>query len=588
MQQVDFTTLTAACCELRSQWLPARIEQVVQQDRFTVYMALRTLDHRGWLSLSWHPQAARICMGTPPPKGADTFTFSQQLRHQLNGLALIAVEPIADWERVIDLQIGQRPQAPVDWHVYVEIMGKYSNVILTNGENRIVTAAHQVSAQQSSVRPIQTGDLYQPPPHLTDPIPTVSESFEHWQRQVGLVPGPLKRNLLKTYRGLSSALVLSMLSSIDLKPDQSTETLQEADWQRLFQVWQAWLSALESQSFTPGWCPSRGYTVLGWNITRSAADIQTLLDDYYSQQLGEQVFKQLRHQLQQKVKGHLKKLNTKAKTFQDQLKASDTAEIYRERADLLMAHLHEWQVGMKTLTLTDFESGEPRTLTLNPEKNAVQNAQAWYKRHQKLKRSRAQVQPLLEEVLSEVAYLEQVEASIQQLEQFEDAADLLTLHDIRDELILQNYFPKLEYRKDAPPEIPFYQYQSPSGWELLIGRNNRQNDLLTFRTAATYDLWFHTQEIPGSHVLLRLEAGSVAEPEDMQFAANMAAYYSRARQSHQVPVIYTESKNVYKPKGAKPGMVIYKHEQVIWGQPQSVKDQVHGSGSGLGCADSVP
>lgn len=579
MQQVDFTTLTAACCELRSQWLPARIEQVVQQDRFTVYIALRTLDHRGWLALSWHPQAARICMGTPPPKGADTFTFSQQLRHQLNGLALIAVEPIADWERVIDLQIGQRPQAPVDWHVYVEIMGKYSNVILTNGENRIVTAAHQVSAQQSSVRPIQTGDLYQPPPHLTDPIPTLSESFEHWQRQVSLVPGPLKRNLLKTYRGLSSALVLSMLSSIHLQPDQSTETLQETDWQQLFKVWQDWLSALESQSFMPGWCPSGGYTVLGWDIIRSAADTQTLLDDYYCQQLGEQVFKQLRHQLQQKVKGHLKKLNTKAKTFQDQLKASDTAETYREKADLLMAHLHEWQVGMKTLTLTDFESGEPRTLALNPEKNAVQNAQAWYKRHQKLKRSRAQVQPLLEEVLSEVAYLEQVEASIQQLEQFEDAADLLTLHDIRDELILQNYFPKLEYRKDSPPEIPFYQYQSPSGWELLIGRNNRQNDLLTFRTAATYDLWFHTQEIPGSHVLLRLEAGSVAEPEDMQFAANMAAYYSRARQSHQVPVIYTESKNVYKPKGAKPGMVIYKHEQVIWGQPQSVKDQAHGSGS---------
>lgn len=579
MQQVDFTTLTAACCELRSQWLPARIEQVVQQDRFTVYIALRTLNHRGWLSLSWHPQAARICMGTPPPKGADTFTFSQQLRHQLNSLALIAVEPIADWERVIDLQIGQRPQAPVDWHVYVEIMGKYSNVILTNGENRIVTAAHQVSAQQSSVRPIQTGDLYQPPPHLTDPIPTLSESFDHWQRQVSLVPGPLKRNLLQTYRGLSSALVLSMLSSIHLQPDQSTETLQETDWQQLFQVWQDWLSALESQSFTPGWCSSGGYTVVGWDITRPAADTQTLLDEYYCQQLGEQVFKQLRHQLQQKVKGHLKKLNTKAKTFQDQLKASDTAETYREKADLLMAHLHEWQVGMKTLTLTDFESGEPRTLALNPEKNAVQNAQAWYKRHQKLKRSRAQVQPLLEEVLSEVAYLEQVEASIQQLEQFEDAADLLTLHDIRDELILQNYFPKLEYRKDAPPEIPFYQYQSPSGWELLIGRNNRQNDLLTFRTAATYDLWFHTQEIPGSHVLLRLEAGSVAEPEDMQFAANMAAYYSRARQSHQVPVIYTESKNVYKPKGAKPGMVIYKHEQVIWGQPQSVKDQVHGSGS---------
>lgn len=567
----------AACSELRSHWLPARIEQVIQRDRFTVCIALRTLNDRGWITLSWHPQAARICMGIPPPKGADTFTFSQQLRHQLNGLALIAIEPITDWERVLDLQIGQRPQAPIDWHVYVEIMGKYSNVMLTNAEHRIVTAAHQVSTQQSSVRPIQTGDMYQPPPHLTDPMPTLSESFEHWQRQVALVPGPLKRNLLKTYRGLSSALVLSMLSVVDLKPNQSTEYLQEADWQRLFQVWQDWLSTLDSQSFTPGWCRSEflSYTVLGWQITHPATDTQTLLDEYYTQQLGEQVFKQLRHQLHQKVKGHLKKLNTKAKTFEDQLKASDTAETYREQADLLMAHLQEWQLGMKTLTLTDFESGEPRTLTLNPEKNAVQNAQAWYKRHQKLKRSRAQVQPLLEVVQEEIAYLEQVEASIQQLEEYKDTADLLTLHEIRDELILQNYFPKLEYRKESPTEIPFYQYQSPSGWELLIGRNNRQNDLLTFRTATAYDLWFHTQETPGSHVLLRLEAGTIPEPEDMQFAANMAAYYSRARQSHQVPVIYAKSKHVYKPKGAKPGMVVYKHEQVIWAQPQAVVDRVH-------------
>ena len=551
MQQVDFTTLIATCSELRSHWLPARIEQVVQQDRFTIYIALRTLNHRGWLSLSWHPQAARICIGTPPPKGTDTFTFSQQLRHQLNGLALIAIEPIADWERVVDLHIGPRPQAPVDWHVYVEIMGKYSNVILTNAEDRIVTAAHQVSQQQSSVRPIQTGDIYQPPPHLTDPIPTLDESFDHWQRQVALVPGPLKRNLLKTYRGLSSALVLSMLCEVDLNPEQSTEQLQAPDWQRLFQVWQDWLSAVDTQSFVPGFCQldRRHYSVLGWGITHPVPDTQTLLDEYYTQQLGEQVFKQLQHQLQQKVKGHLKKLNTKAKTFLTQLSASDTAETYREQADLLMAHLHEWQLGMKTLTLNDFESGEPRTLTLNPEKNAVQNAQAWYKRHQKLRRSRTQVRPLLQAVQDEIAYLEQVEASIQQLEEYQDAADLLTLHEIRDELILQNYFPKLEYRKESPTEIPFYQYQSPSGWELLIGRNNRQNDLLTFRTATAYDLWFHTQEIPGSHVLLRLEAGAVPEPEDMQFAANMAAYYSRARQSHQVPVIYTESKHVISPKG---------------------------------------
>jgi predicted ribosome quality control (RQC) complex YloA/Tae2 family protein len=577
VQQVDFTTLMAACCELRSHWLPARIEQVVQRDRFTICMGLRTLQNRGWLTLSWHPQAARLCMGSPPPKGTDTFTFSQQLRHQLNGLALIAIEPIADWERVIDLQIGQRPQAAVDWHLYIEIMGKYSNVILTNTEDRIVTAAHQVSSQQSRVRPIQTGDIYQPPPHLKDPIPTLSESFEHWRQRVALIPGSVKQNLLKTYRGLSSALVFSMLSAAALTPNPVTEELQEQEWQRLFQVWQDWLLTLEKQTFAPGLreaspndSKALGYSVLGWGITHPFLDTQTLLDDYYTRQLGEQTFQQLQQQLQQKVKAHLQKLQAKAQTFQAQLSAAETAETYREQADLLMAHLHTWQPGMTTLTLTDFASGEPRTLILNPEKNAVQNAQAWYKRHQKLKRSHAQVQPLLQAVQDEIAYLEQVEASIHQLEAYQEPTDLLTLHDIRDELIAQNYFPKQEYGKTNSTAIPFYQYQSPSGWLLLIGRNNYQNDQLTFRTATAYDLWFHTQEIPGSHVLLRLAAGAVPEPEDLQFAANMAAYYSRARQSHQVPVIYTESKHVYKPKGAKPGMVVYKQEQIIWGQPQQV------------------
>jgi predicted ribosome quality control (RQC) complex YloA/Tae2 family protein len=103
---------------------------------------------------------------------------------------------------------------------------------------------------------------------------------------------------------------------------------------------------------------------------------------------------------------------------------------------------------------------------------------------------------------------------------------------------------------------------------VLVGRNNRQNDQLTFRTAGDYDLWFHTQEIPGSHVLLRLRPGSAPDAVDLQCAANLAAYYSRARQSEQVSVVYTEPKHVYKPKGAKPGMTVYKHERTLWAQPK--------------------
>ncbi len=602
MQPVDFTTLTAACCELRSDWVPGRTEQVYQRDRYTIALALRTLKSRGWLTISWHPQAARICLGDPPPKTPDTFTFSDQLRHQLSGLALVAIDAIAPWERVLDLQFARRPGDPASFHLYVEIMGKYSNVILTGADNLIVTAAHQVSNQQSSIRPIQTGQPYEPPPSLTGNFPSLSESPERWQERVSLVPGALQRQLLKSYRGLSPALVRSMVQAANLDPDQPTESLTTSDWQKLFHRWQEWLQTLgigelgvpspqspvpspqspvpyaqspvpSPQSpvpnpFQPGWT-DQGYTVLGWGMIKPAKNLQTLLNNYYTAELNQQDFAQLRHQLSQKLGSILEKLRQKASTFTERLQQSDQADQYRQQADLLMAHLQNWEPGMKTITLLDFETSKPVTIPLNPEKNAVQNAQALYKRHQKLKRARNAVEPLLKEVQAEIQYLEQVEASLTQLDAYKAPEDLQTLQEIREELIQQGYLDAPEQRsRDVRDVSEPYRYQTPSGFELLIGRNNRQNDQLTFRTAGDYDLWFHTQEIAGSHVLMRLQAGTIPDEADLQFAADLAAHYSRGRQSEQVPVVYTEPKYVYKPKGAKPGMAIYKQERILWGRPQ--------------------
>ncbi len=571
MQAVDFTTLTAACVELQQSWIPARTEQVYQRDRYTISLALRTLSQRGWLTISWHPQAARVCLDRPPPRTPDTFTFSDQLRHQLGGFALIAVEAIAPWERVLDLQFAKRPGEDPLWHLYLEIMGKYSNVVLTDAGNQIVTVAHQVTAAQSSIRTVETGQLYQPPPPLTGTLPKLSESLTSWQERVSLVPGAIKRQLLKSYRGLSPNLIVSMLQAAQIEPERSTDSLDESDWQRLFQRWQEWLQRLEEGNFSPSWT-ALGYTVLGWQAIEPAKQVHPLLSTYYTDKLNQGEFKQLRHQLLQKITNFLKKLQVKADSFTRRLQESEEADAYRQQADLLMAHLYNWQPGMKSITLSDFETGKPVKITLNPEKNAVQNAQALYKLHQKLKRARGAVEPLLQDVVSEINYLQQVEASLNQLEDYSNPEDLQTLEEIREELIQQKYLQaKQHHRGSSSDESQPYRYLTPSGFLLRIGRNNSQNDRLTFRTATDYDLWFHTQEIPGSHVLLRLEPGTVPDEVDLQYAADLAAYYSRARQSEQVPVVYTQPKYVYKPKGAKPGMAIYKQEQVLWGRPQVAK-----------------
>ncbi|WP_339461642.1 Rqc2 family fibronectin-binding protein [Nodularia spumigena] len=579
MQPVDYTTLTASCSELRAHWLPSRLEQVYQRDRYTIAVALRTLKQRDWLEISWHPQAARICIGEPPPRLPDTFTFSQQLVHQLGGLALVDIQAIAPWERVVDLQFARRPGEEALYHIYVEVMGKYSNAILTDASNMIITAAHQVGQHQSSVRPIQTGQPYETPPKLTGPVPSLSETPERWQERVSLVPGAIKRQLLKSYSGLSSALVESMVIAADLAPETTTDQLKPEDWQRLFARWQEWLQALELNKFQPAWT-ANGYTVMGWGAVAPEKNIQTLLNRYYTDQSNQQVFAHLRHQLNQKLHNILVKLRNKGQTFSERLQQSDQADEYRAKADLLMSNLQKWQPGMKEIILPDFETDQPIAIALQPDKNAVQNAQRLYKQHQKLKRARAAVEPLLFDVQSEISYLEQVEAAIAmlaegiaQIENYQAAADLQALEEIRDELIGQKYLEDPGYRSRSASETAatnFHRYRTPNNFEVLIGRNNRQNDQLSFRVAGDYDLWFHAQEIPGSHLLLRLEPGAVPEAADLQFVANLAAYYSRARQSEQVPVVYTQPKHVYKPKGAKPGIAIYKQERILWGQPQLV------------------
>ncbi|TAF57554.1 MAG: fibronectin/fibrinogen-binding protein [Oscillatoriales cyanobacterium] len=581
MQPVDYTTLKALAIELRDRWIPSRLEQVYQLDRTRLALALRTIERRAWLHICWHPQAAHVAIGDAPPKGADTFTFSDQLRHQLKGLALVEVADIAPWERVLDFRFARRPGDAIIWHLYVEIMGQYSNAILVDRDAAIVTAAHQVSSQQSSVRPILTGKPYEIPPSLTDPSPSLTEGFERWRDRVALVPDTLRRNLTRTYRGVSSSLADTLAIAVGLNPNASTATLTPEDWQNLFQVWCHWLHRLETGVFQPV-ITATGYTVLGDlsadqtdpQVDRTAThdtSIQTIVFDYYRSRLDQQTFTQVRHQLSQKVTQALKKLTVKRDGFAQRLTESADADAYRQQADLLMAHLHEWQPGMTAIVLQDFETGDPVTIPLNPEGNAVYNAQRLYKKHQKLKRARNAVQPLLEEVQAEIAYLEQVDATIATIDRYHNATDLEALEDIRDELIEQGYIAAPQHHVRRPPDRDnFHRYHSPSGYEILIGRNNSQNDRLTFRVANDYDLWFHTQEIPGSHVLLRLKPGAVADPADMQHVANLTAYYSRAQHSEAVPVVYTAPRHVYKPKGAKPGIAIYKHEQVIWGQPQQV------------------
>jgi predicted ribosome quality control (RQC) complex YloA/Tae2 family protein len=573
MQQVDFTTLTAAVRELQPEWIPSRVEQVYQRDKFTLSLGLRTLDKRGWITISWHPQAARIHLCDSPPRTPDTFTLSQQLRSVLGGLAMTEMTMGTPWERMVYLKFARRPGEDPLYHLYIEAIGKYSNLTLTDADDLIITTAHQVSNKQSSVRTIETGRPYEFPPAQTDPMPKLDEPIDRWIERVSLIPDRLNRRLVKSYRGLSTVLMNGMITTAGFDPDRTTDTLSSTDWEKLFELWQIWLRTLtqvDSYRFQPA-LTSNGYSVMGWEAVTPIDTVNQLLNTYYTQILDREEFDRLKHQLTQKLITILAKLRVKANAFTTRLQESTGADEYRAHADLLMAHLQEWTPGLQSIVLNDFETEQPVTIRLEPEKNAIQNAQFLYKKHQKLKRAKLAVLPLLNEVQAEINYLEQVEASILQVQDspLNDVGEMVqTLLETKEELINTGYLATPDrIAKTELAETKPHSLKTPSGFELLIGRNNRQNDRVTFKLATDYDLWFHAQEIAGSHGLLRIPPGAVAEESDLQFTANAVAYYSRARQSQAVAVVYTAPKNVYKPKGAKPGMVIYKHEQILWGYP---------------------
>jgi predicted ribosome quality control (RQC) complex YloA/Tae2 family protein len=573
MQPVDVTTLSAVREELRSHWLPARVEQLRQEDSFSVQILLRTLDQSAWLVCSHHPQSARIHMRQfrdrgPTQKPPNPQAFISQLQDCLQGKVLVQIEQPA-WERVLILHFASRPDQPATHRLYVEIMGKYSNLVLTDAEaqNTILNCAHVVTDTQSRLRPMGPGDRYSPPPPLTSPEPSLAIPFTAWQARVSLLPKSLDQSLIQSYRGISKSLTHQMLTQAQISVTAKTQDLSEAQWQSLFCSWTNWLTTMQSGLFKP--CLSAtGYSVLGWGCASTPEQTASaVLDQYYSQTIHAQAFKNQQSRMLQVVHVALTKLAKKEAEFKERLFQAQDGALFRQKGDLLKANLHKIQPGQKVARLTA-STGERFNIAIDPAKDAITNAQQYYKRHQKAKRALEIIVPLLESVYREQHYLATVQTALEQMEQ-----DLESLQEVQTEL------EEAKYLKVNPKNRPFrktktvfHGYLTPHGLKIWVGRNNRQNEELSFKVAAPSDLWFHAQEIPGSHVVLQIPPGTIPHEKDLAAAAAAAAYHSRSRQERKVPVAYTECRHLRKLKGPLPGLVTYETFQVTWGVPDEVKE----------------
>lgn len=295
------------------------------------------------------------------------------------------------------------------------------------------------------------------------------------------------------------------------------------------------------------------------------------------------MYDQLLSNVRTALKGASKKVAAKVGQLRKQMGGAGQETETQKRADLLMANLHLCAPDMRDIEVEDWETGEMVTIPLDAEKTAVEVAEGLYKRAGKMRRSVKRIGPLLEAAEEEAVYLEEVEFALQGLGSFTKEEDLYTLMEIRDEMVAGKYMrPPPEAAlgakgaskgrraqkkgKGKTSEGAPREYVSPSGFKVLVGRNNKQNDELT-RSAAGTDMWLHARGVPGSHVVLKLPSGGKASEADTAFAANLAALFSKAKNGGRVEVLCVPASNVKRPKGASPGRVALLREDVVVGQP---------------------
>ena len=543
---MDVTTLRAVLAEWRPLLLPSRFEKAQQASPQALQIGLRSLSGNHWLELSWQAEAARLHTIPPPPRQGDGSTLAQQLQHGLKGLALIEIQQ-QGWERVVELGFARRPGEPVLRWLVVELMGRHSNLLLLDADRQVVALARQVKPQQSRLRPIGTGDPYQPPPPLAGEPPRLEESFASWQRRLRLVPLPLQQALRDAYQGISPALLRQLLPCG--WGELAVDSISPEQWQQLWQGWRQWLEAVQLGRFSWQLEPA-GYRCWAGSSGHTPAANPTLainqgLAAYFSEQLGAQVLAQQRQQLQHRLQATVERESRQASEQQALLDAVPEGEALQRRADALLSQLQ-------------------------PSRQCIEEAQKLYKTARKRRRSVAAITPRLELHRQRLASLE---ASLTYLEQADSLEQVGSLAAELEALLAERGQRKSaggrqSRRAGAIEGVPQpLELHTPSGLPIQIGRNHRQNEWIAFRQARRGDLWFHAQELAGSHVVLK-SSERLASDADLQAAADLAAHYSRGRGNRRVPVVMVPTEELQRIPGAAPGTVRHRGGSVLWGEPQ--------------------
>ncbi len=471
-------------------------------------------------------------------------------------------------DRVITLEIDMLGQSGkiITKKLIIELAGKNSNLILTQ-EERIIDALKHVNSAQNSYRTVLPGKEYlAPPPQDGLNILTASPQ-ELLQRATALPAANFAKALIATTTGIGKMTCTQLLAAADILPQ--TVRPEQAELRALADVI-AKLQQTLSQAQPPV------YTVIGrTNQVKTILPLRPLaldegctlkefadINSAINYAVSLQPIQLPRHeQLQRLVNSESAKLNKKLHALHEDLLHAENAEAERVLADTIMANLYQLRKGQATAELMNIYTGDMITVKLDPLLTPTENAQAYYKRYNKYKRAQNEVRQQIEATQEMLAYLASLDASLL------TAGSKNEVEEIRQELLAVGLLKEQGKRKSKgslPKSQPLH-LRLPSGTEIYIGKNNKQNDYVTFSLGAPRDLWLHTKDIPGSHLIIK--GGMPSDEHELVLALQLAAYFSKARYGSNVPVDCVEKRYVKKPAGSKPGFVIFTNQQTYYINP---------------------
>ena len=553
LQVMDLTSLRAVLADLRAQIIPSRFEKAQQPNQQSLQLGFRTLKGMVWLELSWQADAARLVQIPSPSRIGSGSTLAQQVQHGLRQLALVELEQ-RNFERVVLFHFAPRPGEASVRTLVLELMGRHSNVLLLDDQKRITAIARQVRQHQSRVRPLSTGDPYIPPPSLQSLPPSCEEPFEQWKRRLTLVPVDLGKALRDTYQGISPALTKQLInfSSKDEEPlplsaSTPVEEISDNQWRLLHKRWTRWLNQLRCEDFILQLDEAGGYRV--WNNPAdSASNSESLslrLGLYYRKHLNQRQLLKESQDLQQLLGQSRQREQAQRLEQIERLNATGGADELQHQADAILCQAA-------------------------PDRASIEQAQKLYQRAKRLRRSI----PLIEERLvhhdQRLALIDGSAGFLADLMQadWDDAYDrnrqLLELKVELEDLLT----PRRRRRRSGPPpgQPQPLEIRSQHGLVIQVGRNHRQNEWISLRQARSGDLWFHAQECPGSHVVLKASEAAASE-SDLQLAADLAAWFSRAKGNRHVPVVMTGVEHLQRIPGTAPGTVRHRQAELVWAEP---------------------